>query len=78
MKDRRIQCKVVDQAAPPVDADGFRLLEEVGDSVFLDFLRVHPTHGEVVARFRMQRSTLAAVRERLVHDVIEHLSGMVH
>jgi hypothetical protein len=71
---RRVHCKILDEVATPVAADAFCLLEEVGDAVFLDFLQ----QGVVVARFRMQRGTLEAVRTRLAHDVVEFTSGMVH
>lgn len=72
--DRRIQCRIVDEGVTAVTAHAFRILEEVGDTFFLDFLH----QDQVVSRVRMQRVTLAAVRDRLVNDVFESDSKVVH
>lgn len=80
MLDRRISCPVLHEDLPVRKAEMFRIVKEIGGAFFLDFLNVCPYTAKilVVLRLRMQREALAAVRDRLAHDVIEFNSGMVH
>lgn len=51
--DLRIKCHVVGEDLPPVEAQVFRILDEVGDAFFLDFLQANPVAGfRVVMRLR--------------------------
>jgi len=63
-----------------LEAEAFRIVEEVGDAFFLDFLaRCQKTARVVlVLRVRVQRETLEAVRDRLDTDVLKFTSQMVH
>ncbi len=78
--DRRILCTVLADDIPTREAASFRLVEEVGGSFFLDFLSIcpHTLQAAVVMRLRMPREALAAVRDRLRHDVVELRPGMVN
>lgn len=80
LMDRRILCTVLDDDIPTHEAASFRLLEEVGGSFFLDFLNICPltSQAAVVVRLRMPREALAAVRDRLLHDVVEFRPEMVN
>jgi hypothetical protein len=78
--DQRVQCLVLDAAVPVQEATAFRLVEEVGESFFLDFLVRCPQtlHYELVLRLRLQRDVLMAVIDRLIRDVMEVPLGMVN
>jgi len=80
MSDRRILCTVLDDDIPTQEAASFRLLGEVGGTFFLDFLDICPCTSQVavVLRLRMPREALAAVRDRLLHDVVEIRPEMVN
>lgn len=78
--DRRILCPILDDNIPTQEAVSFRLVPEVGGSFFLDFLHICPItlQADVVMRLRMPREALAAVRDRLRHDVVEFQPGLVN
>lgn len=69
--DRRVQCPVVDEGVPTVQANAFRIYSEVGDTFFLDFLHLGEETSQVVARLRIQREAMQAIRDRLAVDVRE-------
>lgn len=71
--DHRVTCPLLEDALPVREATSFRIVEEVGGSFFLDFLLRCPRtrQAQVVLRVRMQRDALAAVKDRLVNDVVE-------
>jgi len=77
-KDHRVLCPVEDrtQEQPALEVNAFRILPEIGDSFFLDFIHYCPAtrSGVVVERLRMHREGLEAVRARLVTDVVEILT----
>jgi len=79
--DKRVWCQVMDEGVPVKGATAFRLVEEVGNEFFLDFLAPcsEGSQLEVVSRVRMQREALQAVRDRLSTDVVEiPLTGVVN
>lgn len=76
MPDRRIQCPVQDlaRASSNKEANAFRVLEEAGDTFFLDFIHYSPRrqHAEVIVRVRVHREALASMRDRLSNDMVEY------
>ena len=71
--DQRIQCSVEDGPQVVVEINAFRILPEVGATFFLDFLHYSPAlvRATVVARIRVHVDTLASIRERLSHEMLE-------
>jgi len=73
--DRRVQCQVMDDlevaACPEVNA--FRILPEVGQSYFLDFIHYSPARMKavVLGRLRVHEDALRSIRERLSNDLLE-------
>jgi len=66
-----VQDLIVEQSKLEINA--FRIVPEVGNSFFLDFIHYYPAtkRGVVVERLRMHREGLEAVRSRLANDVVE-------
>jgi hypothetical protein len=73
--DRRVQFPIKDSSRAPLgrEINAFRVLEEVADSYFLDFIHfsAHTQRAVVVQRIRVQRAALESVRDRLRNDLTD-------
>ena len=75
--DYRIECQIEgEEDTPLTDAHAFRILDDVGEAFYL--MTTHDFGHEVVMRLVIPRGTLAAVRDRLVTDVVEFTTRTVH
>jgi len=78
-QDRRVVCPVVvrDEAQDVVHANAFRILADTDNDYFLDFMSYEEETDKatVVARIRMQRASMEAMRDRLSNTVRGKTTG---
>lgn len=79
-QDHRVACPVITRDDLPeagVKANAFRILADTDSDFFLDFMAYDEETDTaiVVARIRMQRTSMEAMRDRLSNTVREKATG---